>query len=406
MDHMDNQYCRPGFFSYLLARIASFFVANIIFCRRFLRNELKSVRGPCVVIANHECALDFVNLIGATRRPMTFVISNSFYQSLPVKGIMDRMHVIPKQQFQTGVNDLKRMKAVIDSGQILVIYPAGLMSEDGLSTPIPQATCKFLKWLKADVYMARIRGSYFVMPKWAKGLRPGRTTMDIYRLFEKNELSSLPLSEIRERTERALLFDAYREQEALQYRYARNNDIRGLESVLYQCPQCGGEFTVAAAGSDTLCCSKCGYRAHSDAYGFLHTESGETPLRYVSDWSLMIQQNTIDTLRREPDYSISSPTRIHMIDPKRCNFTDVGEGVVSLDGSHFHLRGKIRNRNADIAIPIANIPTLPFKPGIRIELQNGPEIYRCVLDDGRMAMKFIRVLKAFYQIHTENESLR
>ena len=74
MDHMDNQYCRPGFFSYLLARIASFFVANIIFCRRFLRNELKSVRGPCVVIANHECALDFVNLIGATRRPMTFVI--------------------------------------------------------------------------------------------------------------------------------------------------------------------------------------------------------------------------------------------------------------------------------------------------------------------------------------------
>ena len=78
------------------------------------------------------------------------------------------MGVIPKQQFQTTVTDMKNMKAVVEAGQPLVIYPAGLMCEDGLSTPVPKATYKFLKWMNVDVYMARTEGSYFVMPKWSK----------------------------------------------------------------------------------------------------------------------------------------------------------------------------------------------------------------------------------------------
>ena len=32
-----------------------------------------------------------------------------------------------------------------------------------------------------------------VMPKWSKGLRPGRTYMDIYKLFSKEELKQMPL---------------------------------------------------------------------------------------------------------------------------------------------------------------------------------------------------------------------
>ncbi|MBQ9740016.1 MAG: YscO family type III secretion system apparatus protein, partial [Kiritimatiellae bacterium] len=51
--------------------------------------------------------------------------------------------------------------ARIDEEGILVIYPAGLMSDDGTSTPIPAATYSFLKWIKADIYMAKTIGTYF-----------------------------------------------------------------------------------------------------------------------------------------------------------------------------------------------------------------------------------------------------
>ena len=144
-------YKKPNLFFYRLAQGVSNIVAKFIFRRKYIRNEIKGKKGPFIVIANHEAALDFVNLIGASSERMSFVISNSFYNTLPIKNIFDKVGVIPKQQFQTNVRDLKMMKAVLDAGQPLVIYPAGLMCEDGLSTPTPGATYKFLKMMKVDV---------------------------------------------------------------------------------------------------------------------------------------------------------------------------------------------------------------------------------------------------------------
>ena len=131
------EYQKPNRFLYRVAQVVCWFVATFVFRRRILRNEIRGKKGPFVVIANHQAALDFVNLIGAAWRPMSFVISQSFFTTLPVKGYMKKIGVIPKQQFQTTVRDLKKIRAVIEAGQPAVIYPAGLMSEDGLSTPSP-----------------------------------------------------------------------------------------------------------------------------------------------------------------------------------------------------------------------------------------------------------------------------
>ncbi|MBQ5841451.1 MAG: hypothetical protein IIW40_05795, partial [Clostridia bacterium] len=65
-------YQKPHIFHYRVAQGISNLVATCIFRRRILRNEIKDAQGPYVVIANHQAALDFVNLIGATRRPMSF----------------------------------------------------------------------------------------------------------------------------------------------------------------------------------------------------------------------------------------------------------------------------------------------------------------------------------------------
>ena len=113
---------RISMFWYRITSIAALFVARFIFRRKFIRNEIKKLKGPYVIIGNHQASLDFVNLMGATRRPITFVVSNSFYNTLPVKNIMQKIGVIPKQQFQTNITDLKRMKATIDEGHKPTIW--------------------------------------------------------------------------------------------------------------------------------------------------------------------------------------------------------------------------------------------------------------------------------------------
>ena len=107
------RYQKPNLFVYRVAQAISWIAATFIFRLRIGRNDIKNKEGAFLVIANHQCALDFVNLIGATKRPMTFVLSKSFFSTLPIQGILKKMGIIPKQQFQTTVSDMKKMKFVV-----------------------------------------------------------------------------------------------------------------------------------------------------------------------------------------------------------------------------------------------------------------------------------------------------
>ena len=393
-------YRKPNLIAYRTAQLVSYVFSNAVFRKKVLRNEIRDKEGPFVVIANHQAAYDFANLIGATKRRMSFVISNSFYNSLPITDLLKLLGVIPKQQFQTSIGDMRRIKEVIEKGEGLVIYPAGLMCEDGLSTPIPQATYKFLKWLGADVYAARTFGTYFAMPKWSKGFRPGRTYLDIYKLFSADELSEMSVDEVKKKTDEALLFDAYREQEELRVKYSGNSNLEGLENVLYMCPHCLREFTMRVRERHTLYCSECGYEEKSDELAFLSNLKGiGREIRYVSDWSRDIYERVRENIRKNRDFIISGKTTIHMLDYKKHRFARVGQGTVSLTKNGFDLKGFLGAEKLDLHIPTLKIPTLPFKPGKYIELQHGSDIYRCVLEDGRLAMKFINSLKAMHELN-------
>lgn len=383
---------------YALMKVPAGFVGRVIFKRKFLRNEIKDVQGAAVVIGNHQAALDFTTLVTATKRQMTFVISDSFYNTLPFKKYMNRIGVIPKQQFQTSLNEVSRMRATVKDGGILMVYPAGLMSEDGLSTPIPATTYKFLQWLGADVYAARTSGTYFCTPKWSKKMHPGRTYMDVYKLIDKDELAAMSEAEIKERVDGALLFDAYREQETLMVKYKGASNIEGLENVLYACPHCEREFTVRAKDKSTLYCTACGFAHTADDYGFLHnTGSVGDEIRYVSDWSRLIYERTRKLIVAGEVSTLSAETKLQTILHKKKKYVDVGCGTVTLTPEKFIIEGTVSGEEIRREIPLSSFASIPFKPGCRIEVQDGNTTYRCVLTDGRLAAKFVNMVELFYE---------
>ena len=387
---------------YYFIRSLAKFVSRFIFKRKTVRNEIAGKKGPFVIIANHEAALDFVNLIGVTREPLTFVISNSFYTTLPCKPIVSRLGMIPKQQFQTTLKDIHRMKTAIDDGKILVIYPAGLMSDDGTPTPTPNATYGFLKWLKADVYVAKTSGTYFSMPKWrCDGLRSGRTYMDIYKLFDKDELAERTVEDIQAETDAALSFDAYEDQEELLVKYKRGGNIEGLENVLYVCPHCHREFTVKVRDKSVIYCEACGYEEKCDEYGFLHktSELGEE-IRHPSKWNKMIGDGIREKIESGELSSLESHVEVHMIPDGKSKFARAGEATLTLTNSCFTLNGTINGNEETVTVPINCFASLPYKPGQYVELQNGNTIYRCFPDDGRLSVKYINMLEIFYAKHT------
>ena len=111
-------YKKPNIFFYRLTQGLAWFIATFVFHRKFVRNEIKGKKGPFVVIANHQAKLDFTTLIGATSRPMSIVVSNSFYQSMPIKKLLDYLGMIPKQQFQTTITDLKNAENLVNGSTV------------------------------------------------------------------------------------------------------------------------------------------------------------------------------------------------------------------------------------------------------------------------------------------------
>lgn len=381
-------------FVYAVLRLCTTYLSRKRFGAKYLRNELRGKKGPIVIIANHQAAYDFVNVYSATRSRISMVASNSFYRTLPVKGLMDKVGVIPKQQFQTMPSDMRAMKRVVDGGGILCIYPAGLMCEDGLSTPIPEATWKFLQWLGADVYVARSTGTYFCTPKWSTLKRRGKTLIDIYKLFDKEELSALEEAEIRRRGLEAIDFDAYRENDELKIEYKNGDNIEGLENVLYMCPHCGREFTMRVRNSSEIYCTECGFAERSDRCGML-TKVGDVgeEIRYVSDWARLIQARESEKIISGDEVLFDEETEIHTVDARAKRFKRTGEGRLILTGDSIILRGVLGGEPLDLSLPASSFPSLPFRPGAYVEVQSGADIYRCVLREGARSMKFISLLK-------------
>lgn len=371
------------------------------------RNELTGSSGRRVVIANHESAVDFLTAYAVMPRNTSLVASRSIVRSLPIYPLVPKLGVLEKNQFQTTAGDMRRMKSVLSNGGLLMLYPAGLMTESGASTPIPLATGRVLKWFDADIYVSKVSGTYLSSPKWARVSRRGRGSLEVYKLISREELAKLSDQEAQALVETHLAFDAYRDNEEKRIRFRNGDNVEGLEHVLYKCPVCGEEFSIGLRGKNALVCSACGYEVTCDQYGLLSAPEGrETVFRYPSDWHAHIENSVRESVLADPGFLLTTRAAIHKINDKKHRYEPVGEGTVTLNFDRFTIDGTVNGEPFSKEIPTASFPMLPFKPGRQFEIQCGEDIFRILPEDGRIVMKWLLTLKTVYHIkHREGSEV-
>lgn len=403
MKKKKNTYKKPSFFISGLVHVLSKLVCKLYFNLEVTENELKNKKGGYVIIANHESIIDFMTLFGTQRRRMHCVISNSFYESLKIQPLIKMFGAIPKQQFQTTITDLKNMKRVLDNNRPLVLYPSGMMSENGLATPIPKGTGKAIKWFNKDVYFAKNAGTYLTYPKWSKKNRKGKATLSITKLFDKDQLANMDEQEIQRIIVEKLDFDAYKDQEINKIEFKNADNISGLENVLYKCPNCNNEFGIYHQDKK-LICKHCNNQVKADKYGFLQkVNDNDICIKHPSDWSKKIELELLEEIKQSEDYVLTSNCRVSMINYKKHKFEEVGEAFLTLNKDAFIIDGIINNEKVNITVSNHETFILPFSPGKHFEIQHGKDIYRIHLDNPQHVMKWILCLKCFYNIrHNEN----
>ncbi len=399
MSKKKKSYREPNPFIFGLAKGISRFLCRFFYNVKILRNELKGKAGRCVIIANHESIIDFLPAYTVVPPKTHFVVSKAMMDSMPIAPLMEMCGAIGKNQFQTSALDMRRMKAVLDHNEPLMLYPAGLMTESGASTPIPIATAKVLKWFNTDIYVAKVNGTYLTNPKWAKVKRKGRITIELYKLASKEEFAALSDEEAAALVEEHLSFDAYRENEKQKVYYKNGDNVEGLQHVLYKCPLCEREFTIRVRNKNKLTCTACGYTVKSDNYGILSLVGGGEPMyKYPSDWHAYIEDEVYDEVKANPDFSYEMHAKIRTINEKKHRYETVGEGKITFDFNKFVMDGILDGMPFVEEIPTTAFPILPFRPGAYFEIQHSDHIYRIVPDDPSIVMKWIFTLKATFRL--------
>ncbi len=366
---------RPNWFIYtilgLLLKIYAWMKGQKI-------KRLVHIKGPAIILSNHTSFPDFIYTTVAVypHRVNYLAADKMFYD--PLLGFFLRLaRAIPKCLFQTdSVATLKAFKILRKNG-IVGIFPEGQISPIGVTMDYNPSISKFIKKAKVPVYIVRHSGAYLVNPPWTKKTFKGHIETTVDLIVSKDDVLSLSVEELQRRIHNQLSFNSHEYNETRLMK-VRLNDIDNLESVIYQCPNCGKEDLIS--NKDSLICNYCDSQYIYDEYGKLGS--------YRIDHLYRMQEHSIqEKINNNPDFNFTSEVKLESYRGKRVR--EVGQGILRLDLQGYHFDGIVDGLPTSYSFDPNHIRTLPSDLGTNIQIYRDYILYQFVFEDNRIPTQYI-----------------
>ena len=137
----------------------------------------------------------------------------------------------------------------------------------------------------------------------------------------------------------------------------------------------------------------------ADKYGLLNLNSGsKLYFNLVSKWAKHNEKLLIDEITSNPNFNLTGKGIIKQVNHKKHKYLPVGDCLITLDKDKFTLSGVIGDKPISKEFSTSLYPTMPFSPGKYFELQDGTDVYRIELLDGKQTIKWAVALKIFYRL--------
>ena len=301
------------------------------------REGTEELKPPYVLLCNHNAFLDFkVATMAVWPSRATYVVAIDGF--IGREELLRKVGCICKRKFTNDITLVRQLKAVIDNGDVAMIYPEARYSLCGTTAVLPASLGKLCKLLKVPVAVLICHGHHVNSPFWNlhdRGVKP--TEAEFRLLFSPEELKTTPVDELNRRIVEAFRYDDFAWQKERGIRTPYAGRAEGLHKVLYQCPHCGTEFRMSSRGTQ-LFCESCGKSWTMSELGELCADEGETEFSHIPDWYEWERAN----VRREVEegrYSSGElPVTVDTL-PNAKKFIRLGEGTMVHDMDGFTVRG-------------------------------------------------------------------
>ena len=365
---------------------------------------MEGLKPPYLLLSNHMSFIDFELTATATHpHRVNNVVNIDGYYRRP--WLMEWIGAICTRKFTTDLHLIKSIRRVLQRGDILCMYPEARYSPAGTTSYLPDSLGSLVKLCKVPVVVVIHRGNYLRAPFWnfrKKRKVPHHTTLTL--TLTPEQIKTMSAAEIN-----AVLRDAFQYDD---YRYQKENGIRitesfraeGMHKILYQCPHCKTESSMASGGTE-LWCDACGKRWTLLEDGTLKANEGETEFIHVPDW-FEWERTQVREQVRNGTYTFTDEVDVHSM-PRTWRFIPLGKATLTHDAENgFVLTGHYRGRDYLIRRQPLEINSLHveydfphIKPFDCVDISTENDSFYCFPQKQNVVTKLAFATEEIYQLH-------
>lgn len=298
---------------------------------------VENLEAPFLLLCNHNAFMDFsvAYKLLKGKKPNFVVAIDGF---IGREQLLRNIGCICKRKFTKDLVLVRKLRKVLDRGDVPVLYPEARYSLCGTTAILPESLGMMIKSFGYPVAFLKCHGHHINSPFWDTSHTRGidHNEAEYSLLFTREQLASLSVAEINEKLVEAFRYDEFAWQRENKIRVDDPKRADGLDKVLYQCPHCRTEYKMRSDGAD-LYCSACGKRWHMDEYGVLHATEGDTEFSHIPDWYEWERAN----VRKEVESGTYStgvlPVTVESL-PNAKKFIPLGKGELIHDMNGFSVR--------------------------------------------------------------------
>lgn len=305
------------------------------------KHNMDDVKGQYLLLCNHNSFIDFkVSVKAIFPRFANYIVA--------VDGFIGREQLLrnagcfAKRKF---VSDIRTVRNIIHSVNkneyICAIYPEARYSLVGTTAIIPDSLGKMAKMLKRPVVTLICHGHHLRQPVWNLDKRKVKTTADMTCIVSAKEIETLSVEEINQRIHKAFEYDDYRYQKDNNIRVKYKNRAKGLNKVLYKCPNCLDENNMYSDGSK-LWCEHCHKTYEMSEIGELHALDGVTEYSHIPDWYEW-ERAEVKKEIENGTYGVNIEVEIDSL-PNSTGYYRLGKGRLTHNIDGFHLDAIFDNK--------------------------------------------------------------
>lgn len=346
---------------------------------RFDRSGLSDLKeGPALIIAPHISGIDHITVGTACQKyTPTFVLSEHLFSKPLIRFILKNFaHAIPKKMFCADAGTIMGIMRAKSEKNVIILFPEGRMNAVANTYPVTQGTAELVKRLEIPVYCVTGNGAALADPKWYKGFRKGLVDVKTSKVFDADELRTLSIKEISDRIDTAIKHDDEKAMAGL--RYPAKDTVKGLDGILYKCPECGEEFRLIAENCFVKC-QNCGFKTRlTDDYRFT-----DGKFRSINEWFYwQIDMLDINSVMEED-------IKIGAVNKKGDMELSAGEGHIRLDRDRLTLNGNFFDEKIDYSCELSALGGTPYTPNKEFDIYYKKKLLYLQPKDTRSVVKWV-----------------